>query len=38
MGSKSGPIQILTILSLEDSPIAAEMIYEYLCVNFIYEI
>ena len=38
MDSKSGPKLVLTILSLEDSPIDAEMIYEYLSKNSSYKI
>ena len=38
MDSKSGPRPVLTILSLGDSPIDAELIYESLCENSSYEI
>ncbi|WP_296621125.1 EAL domain-containing protein [Marivirga sp.] len=38
MDSKSDPKPVLKILSLEDSPMDAELIYEYLCENFSYEI
>ena len=37
MDSKSGPKPVLTILSLEDSPMDAELVYEYLCDNSSYE-
>ena len=33
MDSKSGPKPVFAILSLEESPIDAEMIYEFLCEN-----
>jgi len=38
MDSKSGKKPVLKILSLEDSPLDAELIYEFLCENSSYEI
>jgi hypothetical protein len=38
MDVKSGNKPGLIILSLEDSPMDAELIYEYLCENSSYEI
>ena len=38
MDSKSGKKKVLKILSLEDSPMDVELIYEYICENSNYEI